>query len=175
MAGDAALDALYQEVILDHNRRPRNYHEMPGATCSADGKNPNCGDALTVWLKVDDDRVSDISFQGVGCAISKASASLMTVSVKGKTRGEVTELYEKVHALVTGTDPAAATDKSLGPIRALSGVSRFPMRVKCASLSWHAMKAALDGTATVVSTDDGKGAGPDVGLDGGLDGNGSAA
>ncbi len=153
MAGDAALDALYQEVILDHNRRPRNFHDMPGATCHADGKNPNCGDALTVWLKLEDDRVADVSFQGVGCAISKASASLMTMSVKGKSRAEVTELYEKVHRLVTGADPGLAQDKALGPIRALSGVSRFPMRVKCASLSWHAMKAALDGSATSVTTD----------------------
>jgi nitrogen fixation NifU-like protein len=159
VAGDATLDALYQEVILDHNRRPRNFHAMPGATCSADGKNPNCGDALTVWLKVEGETVSDISFQGVGCAISKASASLMTQAVKGKSRGEVTSLYEKVHALVTGADPSAASDKSLGQIRALSGVSKFPVRVKCASLSWHAMKAALDGSASSVTTDDGKGDG----------------
>ena len=159
MSTDAALDALYQEVILDHYRRPRNFRALEGATCTADGKNPNCGDALTVWLKLDGDTVSDISFQGVGCAISKASASLMTMSVKGKSRAEVTTLYDKVHRLVTGTDPSAPDDKSLGPIRALSGVSKFPMRVKCASLSWHAMKAALDGSASVVSTDDGKGSG----------------
>jgi nitrogen fixation NifU-like protein len=115
---DATLDALYQEVILDHNRRPRNYHPMPDATCSADGKNPNCGDQLTVWLKVEDEKVADVSFQGVGCAISKASASLMT---------------------------------QLGALRALGGVSKFPMRVKCASLSWHAMKAALDGSAVATT------------------------
>jgi nitrogen fixation protein NifU and related proteins len=144
---DAALDALYQEVILDHNRRPRNYHPMPDATCSADGKNPNCGDQLTVWLRVEDDTVADVSFQGVGCAISKASASLMTQAVKGKSRAEATRMFEKVHALVTGEDPSLATDKELGALRALGGVSRFPMRVKCASLSWHAMKAALDGSA----------------------------
>ena len=147
MAGDAALDALYQEIILDHNRRPRNHHEMPGATCSADGKNPNCGDALTVWLKVEGDKVEDISFQGVGCAISKASASLMTMSVKGKSRHDVLELFDKVHGLVTGSDANAAADKSLGSLRALAGVSKFPMRVKCASLSWHAMKAALESGA----------------------------
>jgi nitrogen fixation NifU-like protein len=150
---DAALDALYQEVILDHNRRPRNYHAMEHATCSADGKNPNCGDQLTVWLKVTDDAVEDISFQGVGCAISKASASLMTVAVKGKSRADAVKMFEKVHRLVTGEEPALAKDKELGALRALGGVSKFPMRVKCASLSWHAMKAALDGSREV-STED---------------------
>ncbi len=148
--GDANLDALYQEIILDHYRRPRNHHEMPEATSHADGKNPNCGDALTVWLKVDGDKVEDISFQGVGCAISKASASLMTQAVKGKSRADVLALFDRVHAVVTGTDKAPAKD--LGPLRALAGVSRFPMRVKCASLSWHAMKSALEGSATEVTT-----------------------
>lgn len=148
---DAALDALYQEVILDHNRRPRNFHPMEHASCSADGKNPNCGDALTIWLKVENDVVSDVSFQGQGCAISKASASMMSVAIKGRTRADVTALYEKVHKLLTGEDPALATDKELGALRALGGVSKFPMRVKCASLSWHAMKAALDGTAVVTT------------------------
>ena len=148
---DAALDALYQEVILDHNRRPRNFHPMEHASCSADGKNPNCGDQLTVWLKVDDEVVTDVSFQGQGCAISKASASMMTDAIKGKTRPAVVALYEKVHKLVTGEDPALAKDKEMGSLRALGGVSKFPMRVKCASLSWHAMKAALDGTAVVTT------------------------
>lgn len=142
---------LYQEVILDHNRRPRNFHPMEQASCSADGKNPNCGDQLTVWLKVEDEKVADISFQGVGCAISKASASMMTEALKGRTRGDAIRLYEKVHRLVTGEDPALAKDKELGSLRALGGVSKFPMRVKCASLSWHAMKAALDGTAVVTT------------------------
>ncbi len=151
MAGDAALDALYQEVILDHNRRPRNFHPMEHASCSADGKNPNCGDQLTVWLKVADDHVADISFQGQGCAISKASASMMTDAVKGKPTAEVVTLYEKVHRLLTGEEPELAKDKALGPLRALSGVSRFPMRVKCASLAWHAMKAALDGADQVTT------------------------
>jgi nitrogen fixation NifU-like protein len=152
---DAALDALYQEVILDHNRRPRNYHAMDGATCSADGKNPNCGDQLTVWLlmSADGGTVEDISFQGVGCAISKASASMMTVALKGKTRDEAVRMFEKVHRLVTGEEPALAKDKEIGALRALGGVSKFPMRVKCASLSWHAMKAALDGSREV-STED---------------------
>ena len=148
---DAALDALYQEVILDHNRRPRNFHPMEHASCSADGKNPNCGDQLTVWLRVDDDIVTDVSFQGQGCAISKASASMMTDAIKGKTRADVVTLYEKVHKLVTGEDLSVATDKAMGSLRALGGVSKFPMRVKCASLSWHAMKAALDGTSVVTT------------------------
>lgn len=144
---DAALDALYQEVILDHNRRPRNFHAIEGATCTAEGKNPNCGDQLTVWLLLDGDKVADISFQGVGCAISKASASLMTQAVKGKTRAEVTALFEKVRRVLTGEETAPAKLKELGQLRALSGVSKFPMRVKCASLAWHAMKSAMDGAA----------------------------
>ncbi len=145
MADDAALDALYQEIILDHYRRPRNFRELPEASCSADGKNPNCGDALTVWLKFDGDLVSDVSFQGVGCAISKASASLMTQAVKGRSRDEAAVIFEKVHRLVTGTETDAATAKELGQLRALAGVAKFPMRVKCASLAWHALKSAMDG------------------------------
>jgi nitrogen fixation NifU-like protein len=130
VADDAALDALYQEVILDHYRRPRNFRELPNASCSADGKNPNCGDALTIWLKFDGDVVSDVTFQGVGCAISKASASLMT---------------QAVHRLVTtGAAADAESAKSLGQLRALGGVSKFPMRVKCASLAWHTLKSAMD-------------------------------
>lgn len=145
MADDAALDALYQEIILDHYRRPRNFRELPDASCSADGRNPNCGDALTVWLRFDGDRVADISFQGVGCAISKASASLMTQAVKGRTRAEAAEIFEKVHRLVTGAEADPAAAKELGQLRALAGVSRFPMRVKCASLAWHALKSAMEG------------------------------
>lgn len=148
---DAALDALYQEVILDHNRRPRNFHPMEHASCSADGKNPNCGDQLTIWLRVEDEIVTDVSFQGQGCAISKASASMMTDAIKGKSRTDVVKLYEKVHKLVTGEDVSLAKDKEMGSLRALGGVSKFPMRVKCASLSWHAMKAALDGTSVVTT------------------------
>lgn len=155
---DAALDALYQEIILDHNRRPRNYHAMPEASCTAEGKNPSCGDQLTIWLRFDGDKVADVSFQGVGCAISRASASLMTQAVKGKTRAEATQLFERVHRLVTHGDVAGASDASrpasgesadaaadLGSLRALAGVARFPMRVKCASLAWHAMRSAIDG------------------------------
>jgi nitrogen fixation NifU-like protein len=145
VAVDASLDALYQEIILDHNRRPRNFHAMPEATCTADGRNPNCGDKLTVWLKLEGDRVADVSFHGEGCAISKASASLMTQAIKGKTRAETAALLERVHGLVTGAPLDGTATKELGQLRALGGVSKFPMRVKCASLAWHAMKSAIDG------------------------------
>jgi len=156
MADTAALDALYQEVILDHNRRPRNFHPMASASCSADGKNPNCGDQLTIWVLVEDDRVADVSFQGVGCAISKASASLMTEAVKGKTRTEAVALFETMHRVLTGVETDPVVIKGLGPLRALSGVGKFPMRVKCASLAWHAFRSALDGAGTV-STETGGG------------------
>ena len=136
------LDALYQELILEHNRRPRNYRVMDGADRVVESHNPLCGDALTLWVKLDGDRVSDASFQGSGCAISRASASLMTDAVKGRTRAEAEELFEKFHALVTGKLDAEST-KSLGSLRALGGVSRFPIRVKCASMAWHALHAAL--------------------------------
>ena len=144
----ANLDALYQELILEHNRRPRNYRTMEGASRVIEQRNPLCGDALTLWLRLDDDRIADVSFQGIGCAISRASASLMTEAVKGKTLAEAEELFTRFHDLVTGKldlekDPAAK--KSLGSLRALGGVSRFPIRVKCASMAWHALHAALTG------------------------------
>jgi nitrogen fixation NifU-like protein len=139
MGGD--LDELYQSIILDHNRRPQNFRQMADATGHAEGANPMCGDQLTVWLRLDGDRIADVSFQGSGCAISKASASLMTQAVKGKTREEAEQLFASFHALVTGRGEGS----SLGALDALSGVSRYPLRVKCASLAWHAMKSALEG------------------------------
>lgn len=150
----AELDELYQSIILDHNRRPKNFREMEDATASAEGMNPLCGDQLKVWLKVEGDTLADVSFKGQGCAISKASASMMTAAVKGKTRAEAERLFDDMHALVTGH----ATAGDLGSLKALSGVSKFPLRVKCASLAWHAMKSALEGGGSV-STDDGKGGG----------------
>lgn len=150
----AELDELYQSIILDHNRRPKNFREMPDATARAEGMNPLCGDQLIVWLKLDGDTIGDVSFRGQGCAISKASASMMTAAVKGKTRVEAERLFEDVHALVTGHPNGA----DVGSLKALAGVSRFPLRVKCASLAWHAMKSALDGGGQV-STDDGHDAG----------------
>jgi nitrogen fixation protein NifU and related proteins len=142
----ANLDALYQELILEHNRRPRNYRVMEDANRVIESRNPLCGDALTLWLKVDGDRVSDASFQGSGCAISRASASLMTEAVKGKTCSEAEELFTRFHDLVTGKldiEHDADARKSLGGLRALGGVSRFPIRVKCASMAWHALRSAL--------------------------------
>ncbi|HVZ49489.1 MAG TPA: SUF system NifU family Fe-S cluster assembly protein [Gemmatimonadaceae bacterium] len=149
----AELDELYQSIILDHNRRPKNFREMDDATASAEGMNPLCGDQLKVWVKIDGDTLADVSFKGQGCAISKASASMMTQAVKGKTRAEAERLFDDVHALVTGHPTGA----DVGSLKALAGVSRFPLRVKCASLAWHAMKSALDGGGQV-TTDDGRGA-----------------
>ena len=148
------LEELYQSVILEHNRRPRNYGAMEGADRVVESHNPLCGDALTLWVKLDGDRVTDATFQGSGCAISRASASLMTEAVKGKTRSEAEALFTTFHDLVTGklnvdTDPSAK--QRLGSLRALGGVSRFPIRVKCASMAWHALKSSLGG--------DGSGAG----------------
>lgn len=148
-----STDALYQELILEHNRKPRNFREMEDATISVEGRNRLCGDALTLWLKMSGDEIADVSFKGQGCAISKASASLMTSSVKGKTRAEAGVLFEQFHKLVTG-HLEETEQKSLGSLRAFAGVSKFPLRVKCASLAWHAMKSALEGSAAPVTTDD---------------------
>src|SRR5437763_605430 len=142
----ANLDALYQEIILEHNRRPRNYRVMEGADRVVKGHNPLCGDALTLWLKLEGERVVDASFQGSGCAISRASASLMTDAVKGKTRAEAESLFTTFHELVTGrlnAETDAAAKAALGSLRALGGVARFPIRVKCASMAWHALRSAL--------------------------------
>jgi nitrogen fixation protein NifU and related proteins len=149
------LEALYQEVILDHNRKPRNFREMENADRRIEGRNPLCGDQVTIWVKLDGDRVADVSFKGTGCAISKSSASLMTSSVKGKTVAETRELFERFHDMITGKMPEAEREK-MGSLAALGGVSKFPLRVKCASLSWHALKSALDGnggTGAEVSTE----------------------
>ena len=137
------LTELYQSVILDHNRKPRNFGALDGANRQAEGKNPLCGDHVSVELLVDGDEstIRDVRFTGQGCAISKASASLMTAAVKGKTRAEAEALFARFHALVLGQGEA---DKSeLGQLVVFSGVSRFPVRVKCASLAWHTLKAAL--------------------------------
>jgi nitrogen fixation protein NifU and related proteins len=140
------LDALYQEIILDHNRRPRNYGELAGAHRTVAGRNPLCGDEMTLWVRVENDRIAEAKFVAQGCAVSKASASLMTTAVKGKTREEAGQLFERVHKLVTGK---LSEDErtGMGPLAALGGVSKFPIRVKCASLPWHALKKALDESA----------------------------
>ena len=138
------LDELYQSVILDHNRAPRNFRTLPEATNHAEGRNPLCGDQFDVWLRLEGDVIADAAFQGQGCAISKASASMMTQAVKGKTVAEARALFEKFHEVVTGTGGVTSLPSKLEVFR---GVSAFPIRVKCATLSWHAMKQALDGTS----------------------------
>lgn len=138
----SGLTELYQNVILEHNRSPRNYRVMEHADRQAAGHNPVCGDSLTVWLKLEGDTISDASFQGMGCAISRASASLMTAAVKGRSRGEAEEIFARFHRLVTG-QLVAGDAETLGKLAVFSGVSAYPTRVKCASLPWHALKAAL--------------------------------
>jgi nitrogen fixation protein NifU and related proteins len=137
-----SLSELYQNVILEHNRSPRNYRVMEDADRRAEGTNPVCGDSFTVWLKLDGEVIRDASFHGMGCAISRASASLMTAAVKGKTVGDADEVFHRFHRLVTGQSEAGDME-TLGKLAVFSGVSAFPTRVKCASLPWHALKAAL--------------------------------
>lgn len=145
-------EALYQELILEHNRKPRNFREMENADRTVEGRNPLCGDSLTLWVKMDGDAIADVSFKGQGCAISKASASLMTAAVKGKSREEAEHLFERFHKLVKGELPESE-QAELGSLRALGGVSRFPLRVKCASLPWHALHSALASGEREVSTE----------------------
>ena len=146
------LDDLYQEVILDHGRKPRNFHRVDDANCQAEGLNPLCGDHFKLYVKVDGDKIADIGFEGSGCAISKASASLMTLSVKGKSVREAEDLFERFHRLVT-EGPGSVPASELGKLAALSGVCEFPTRVKCASLVWHTLRNALEEGAKVVSTE----------------------
>ncbi len=146
------LNDLYRDVIIDHNRNPRNFRPMPDADRHAEGFNPLCGDRLTLFVKLDGDRISDVSFQGSGCAISVASASLLTESVKGRTVPEAERLFATMHALLTQDD--SPTDvPSLGKLAALSGVREFPARVKCASLCWHTLEAALHRQSEPVKTE----------------------
>jgi nitrogen fixation NifU-like protein len=146
------LSDLYQEVILEHNKNPRNFREIPDADKTADGNNPLCGDALRVYVDLDGDVVKDVSFKGSGCAISKASASMMTQAVKGKTRDETEALFDEFHRMVTGGLDIETEENHLGKLKIFSGVLEFPARVKCASLSWHTLNAALHGE-DVVSTE----------------------
>jgi nitrogen fixation NifU-like protein len=147
-----STEALYQEIILEHNRKPRNFREIEGADRRIEGRNPLCGDALTLWVKMQGDVIADVSFKGQGCAISKASASLMTAAVKGKRREEAEVLFDRFHQLVMGQLPES-DQASLGSLRALGGVSKFPLRVKCASLAWHALHSALESGTDEVSTE----------------------
>ena len=147
----ADLRELYQEVILEHSKSPRNFRELPQANHRAEGYNPLCGDHFTVYVEVEDDSIRDISFQGSGCAISKAAASMMTQSLKGKTRAEAEKLFEQFHKLVTGGGNGSLDE--LGKLAVFSGVSEFPVRVKCATLAWHTLQAALQGRQQPVSTE----------------------
>lgn len=148
------LNELYQEMILDHNNKPRNFGVLEHPTAKAEGYNPLCGDQLTVFLKLNGDVIEDIRFEGSGCAISKASASLMTTAVKGLKKTEAFSLFEKFHHLVTGKLSAEVEDESLGKLTVFSGVSQFPARVKCASLAWHTLNNALKGEMKVASTEE---------------------
>lgn len=147
------LRDLYQEVIFDHNRNPRNFGRLEGANRKAEGFNPLCGDRLTVYLKVDaDDTITDVTFEGAGCAISVASASLMTEALKGKKMADAEKLFQGFHGLIMD-QPAEGEAPDLGKLRVLEGVKEFPSRVKCATLSWHTMHAALEGEEEAVSTE----------------------
>jgi len=148
------LRDLYQDVILEHSKAPRNFREMAAANHKAEGFNPLCGDRFTVYLDLDGDSIRDIAFQGSGCAISKASASMMTQILKGKTREQAEALFERFHDLVTGQKNAARVNApELGKLAVFSGVSEFPVRVKCATLAWHTLHAALEGKQEAVSTE----------------------
>jgi nitrogen fixation NifU-like protein len=156
------LRDLYQEVILDHSKRPRNFGELPGSNRRAEGYNPLCGDRETVLLNVENGVLKDIRFTGSGCAISTASASMMTESLKGKTRPEAEALFTRFHDLITGESKSGPGAPPLGKLEVFSGVREYPVRIKCATLPWHTLKAALasEGADTTVSTEDGAEASP---------------
>ena len=148
------LRDLYQDVILEHSKAPRNYREQPAADHKAEGFNPLCGDHFTIFVKLDGDKIQDISFQGSGCAISKASASMMTQTLKGKTKAEAEQLFTRFHDLVTGqAENGADAQAELGKLEVFSGVSEFPVRVKCATLAWHTLNAALEGKQESITTE----------------------
>ena len=147
------LRDLYQDVILEHSKAPRNFREMAAANHKAEGFNPLCGDRFTIYLDLDGDSIRDIAFQGSGCAISKASASMMTQMLKGKTRPDAEKIFERFHDLVTGHAADNGDPADLGKLAVFSGVSEFPARVKCATLAWHTLNAALEGKQEAVSTE----------------------
>ena len=146
-----STEALYQEIILEHNRKPKNFREMENADRRIEGRNPLCGDSLTLWVKMDGDAIADVSFKGQGCAISKASASLMTESVKGKSVADANALFARFQQMITA--PQDGPVEPLGKLTALAGVRQFPVRVKCASLAWHTLHAAIATPDEVVSTE----------------------
>ena len=138
------LSELYQQVILDHNKKPRNFRKLEGANHSAEGVNPLCGDHLTIYIDLEDNSLKEIAFEGSGCAISKAAASMMTQAVKGKSREQVEELFNDFHSMVTGESDEETEENKLGNLRIFAGVREFPVRVKCATLPWHTLHAALN-------------------------------
>ena len=146
------LNELYQEILLEHNNKPRNFRKLADANRQADGYNPLCGDRITLYLKVEEDVIIDVAFQGVGCAISRASASMLTQSVKGQTLDKAEEIFDGFHTMIT--EPEAEVDyDALGDLEMLSGVSAFPTRIKCAILAWHTLHAALEGQGDAVTTE----------------------
>ena len=147
------LSDLYQEVILDHNKSPRNFRKLENANRTAEGYNPLCGDQITLYLQLENGVIKDISFQGAGCAISKASASMMTASLKGKTEAEAGVLFDRIHKMFLGEMDKNSSAQDLGKLSLLSGVSQFPARVKCATLSWHTLQAALKGDGQLATTE----------------------
>lgn len=147
------LRELYQDLILDHNRRPRNFQKLAGANRTAEGYNPLCGDRVTVYLRLEDGVVRDVGFQGSGCAIATAAASMMTESVKGKTAAEVAVLFKAFHTMVTADLATAYDPLDLGKLAAFAGVREFPIRVKCATLTWHTLRAALEDSGKTCSTE----------------------
>jgi len=147
------LSELYQEVILEHSKAPRNFRRPASANRHAEGYNPLCGDRCTVFIDYEGDRIREIGFEGSGCAISRASASMMTQMLKGKTREEAVKLFEEFHDLVTGKEDLAAHAEDLGKLKVFAGVSKFPARVKCATLAWHTLQSALEGQKETVSTE----------------------
>jgi nitrogen fixation NifU-like protein len=147
------LRDLYQEVVIDHSKKPRNFRKPEGANRSAEGINPLCGDEITVYLKLSGEVIEDIGFQGAGCAISKASASLMTAALKNKTKAEAQALFERVHSMVSEGPSGKVNPEELGKLAVLSGVWEFPARVKCATLAWHTLRSALEGSGAPISTE----------------------
>lgn len=150
---EARTRALYEQVILEHNKSPRNFRKMEIVDGKANGLNPLCGDRLTVYLKFDGDVIADISFEGSGCAISKSSASIMTTLLKGKTKKEAEDLFVRFHRMITSAPDSPVDEKALGRLAVFAGVREYPIRIKCATLSWHAMLAALDGKDKSISTE----------------------
>ena len=147
------LDDLYQEVVMDHNRRPRNFRKLDGANRTSDGFNPLCGDQISLYLKVEDDLITDVGFQAAGCAISKASASMMTESIKGKTREEAERIFAGFRQMVTREVGADFSDNLPGDLEILRGIAEYPARIKCATLSWHTLHSALNAQEETASTE----------------------